>query len=979
MNSPRAPGERFLGRWPFGPLQREERGVPKHELPTPPFMRVLVRLRFTRPARFHFLHGGAINGLLCRALEIHPLPAGLIPFAPEAGRVRFEPGDPYHLGLTLVGEARQLLLALVAGLARLGQAQPDRSQPLPTLGGNFIVEDMQELPPPPWDEDLAALAQAKEVRLRFVSPLRMTRPSAAQKPGETFYNADCFPVQNFLGRLWGRLFRLAQGREASQEEPPIPADAEAPQRQLFWLDLPVPGKAGARRPRPGGLTLGGVVGTLTLSGLSAPWLEALLLGSHLHVGEGISYGLGRFRLEVPGLAPDPFQPARTFLDQASQPETLLEALRHVVRHAEGAGVDGELPAAVAEREQEVVASLARELAQGGYRPQPLLGLLLPKDDGGVRPLAIPTIRDRVVQRAACQVLSEAVDTLLEDSSYAYRRGLSRAAAAVAIQRAYEEGYRWVLDADVEAFFDCVDWERLFAKLEAFFPGEPLVALLKQWVTAPVAFQGRLLERRQGLPQGAAVSPLLANLYLDQLDEELARQGFRLVRYADDFLVLCRDRESALRAQEAAKQALAELGLSLNPEKTAIVSFDEGFSYLGYLFCRSLVVEKKRPKAEFLPEDLDPKAIPANSWLASIPLENLREAMAQRPRPEPKARAPEPQPLPEAAPALRPLYITDPAATLAVQQEKLLINSPTAGLQELGLRTVSHVVFVGRVRATVHLLLTLHRLGIPCYFCRRTGELYAQFLPYGPHWTLWQAQAAKAADPAISLAFSRALVQAKLHNAATLAVRLKLQGCGELAQELRELEARALQQTSLEGLRGVEGRGAARFFAALAQSLPQSWGFSSRRRNPPPDPINAMLSFGYTILYQHLTTALVAVGLHPHIGFYHTGRGTHCALASDLLEEFRHLAEAHVIALVRRREVSPNDFVASSDGRYPCLLTAEARRRFIVAFERRLLTEFTPPGGSEPMSYLAFMHQQASQVRLLVEERIGAYEPLRLHA
>jgi CRISPR-associated protein Cas1 len=138
----------------------------------------------------------------------------------------------------------------------------------------------------------------------------------------------------------------------------------------------------------------------------------------------------------------------------------------------------------------------------------------------------------------------AIDTLLEEASYAYRRGFSRQGAARAIERAYAEGYRYVLDADVRAFFDRVVWSILFAKLDALYPHEPLVELLRLWVTAPVLFSGRRIDRDRGLPQGSPVSPLLANLYLDTFDEELLDQGFRLVRFADDFVVLAKDPSKA---------------------------------------------------------------------------------------------------------------------------------------------------------------------------------------------------------------------------------------------------------------------------------------------------------------------------------------------------------------------------------------------------------------------------------------------------
>jgi hypothetical protein len=159
---------------------------------------------------------------------------------------------------------------------------------------------------------------------------------------------------------------------------------------------------------------------------------------------------------------------------------------------------------------------------------------------------------RAAQRAAAEALGPAIDVLLEDCSHAYRNGFSRGGAARALQRAYEEGYRHVLDADIESLFDAVDWPRLEAKLGALFPFEPLVPLLTAWMRSPVVFDGRTIARRRGLPRGNPVSPLLAKLCLDQFDEELLSRDCRLIRYGDDFVVLTKEAETARRARDHAR-------------------------------------------------------------------------------------------------------------------------------------------------------------------------------------------------------------------------------------------------------------------------------------------------------------------------------------------------------------------------------------------------------------------------------------------
>ena len=951
--------------------------------------RVRYRLRLAGEVRFHFRHEGVLRGVLSRALGRHELPAGVMAAAPESGRVRYGAGDPYVFGVTLAGEAAGLLDELTGGLGRLGEAPPE-DRPAPTLGGNFRLETVEELGPPDLAGELAALDGADAVDLQLLSPFRLERPDDAKRRGAGFLDAGCFPPEHFLDRLWSRLFHLVRGRwptaaDRAADRPPLPAELAADPAGLVWLDVPVQGKKERKRP----YTLGGVVGTVGLSGLPAAWLPWLVLGRHLHAGASTGYGLGRYRITDTALAfPEPFLPATSALARAARREALDAALDHVVARSEAAGEDGLTPERFAEQADRRLGRLAGDLLHGRYRPAPLLGLLLLKDDGGLRPLAVPTVRDRVAQRAVGQALDPAVETLLEDSSYAYRKGLSRAGAARAVEQAYRDGYRYVLDADVESFFDAVPWPPLLAKLRALFPFEPAVDLLEEWVRAPVVFDGRTIPRDRGLPQGSSVAPLLANLYLDQLDEQLESQGYRLVRYADDFVVLAKDLDEAKRAHEASRRALADLGLELNDEKTEIRSIDAGFSYLGYLFVRSLVLEQRAEDRRGAPrlsaETLDPADVPAASWLARVPFARVRELVAERHAgggsgPRPVRAVPLAEPGPPRPPAARPLYVSSADVRLRLSGGTLAYQGNGAGAGKLPLGDISHLVLCGRVRATLPLLVSLARAGVPTYLCRPSGELEATFAAHDPDWPLWAIQAERAADDAARLAFAREAIAAKLHNQAMLAGRFGWGRAAGTSDEIRALERRTANPETLDALLGLEGRGSAVYFRALAEALPDEWAFSGRAKNPPPDPVNALLSFGYTLLHNHLATALTLAGLHPRIGLLHRRRGAHAALASDLQEEMRWLVDALVWSLLAHRRLTPADFAPSPDGRYPCLLRPDPRARFLEAFESRLHTELTPPDETEPTTYRALLTRQARRLADLVRDPAAGYRPFRLHA
>lgn len=957
-----------------------------------PLERILIRLRFTRPARFRFQHGVALDGMLRKAGSLagllvpgdsHAFPHEVIPFASESGRIRFEAGESYQFLLTFVGESIGIADAVPNGIAQVGRMQPDRSSALPTFGGNFEVERVDRLRPAQWERDVHALSGLPGVTLRFLSPLRLELPEDPAGKGDRFFDGNAFPAAFFLRRLWQRLFFLTHARyprSEMAEMPRLPDGIGAAAARLLWLDIPKKGAPGVDKKE----TTGGVVGAITFFGLPEEWLLPLAIGQYVHVGKSTRYGLGRYVIDGTPLARDPsLAPSRTLLARAASRGPLSEALSHVLEDARDLS-ERERAAWTDDGDQHLV-RLEEDLSTGRYLPPPLFGFLQAKDDRGVRPLVVPPLEDRVAQRAAASILGESVDAILEECSYAYRKGFSRAGAARAITRAYDEGYRHVLDADIASFFDAVDWDLLAAKLDALFPFDPLIELVKRWVQSDVVFEGRRIVRTRGLPQGSPLAPLLANLFLDEFDETLLGRDFRLVRYADDFVVLCRDVDEALAAREEARAALARLGLTFNDNKTAIRSIDDGFTYLGYLFCRSIVVDEQ---SATVPErrELTVEEIPRFSWLAQVPFE--RVAAVVRPEEMPAKRHAESLPLAplatSAVPDARALYLLTAGMRIELHNDRVVVigdrrSEAPESRTEVPIALISHVVCNRAARMTVPLLLELSEQGKPVFFTHRDGSVAASMMPQPPDWTIWQKQAELAADDEACVAISREIVMAKLHNMATLAIRLHFADREKAAASIRALEREAANKSEAASLRGLEGKGAAIYFGALRDTLDGEWGFTARRRTPPPDPVNAMLSFAYTVLYHHASTAAIAAGLNPRLGIFHRGRGTHDALASDLVEELRHLADAFVVSLIRHRHITPEDFLLTPGGRWPCVMSDAARRLFLNRFEERLLETTTPEGASAPMSWRAAIDRQAWQMRVIATQRQARYVALRLHA
>ena len=274
-------------------------------------------------------------------------------------------------------------------------------------------------------------------------------------------------------------------------------------------------------------------------------------------------------------------------DRIVRPDVLWRAWAEVRANRGRSGVDGVSIEDVERHGVETfLGELAEDLKAQRYRPQPVLRVEIPKPDGRKRPLGIPTVRDRVAQQACKIVIEPLFEANFLPCSYGYRPKRSAGQAVLAVKEALVRGW-WVVDADIEGYFDNVDHEILMDLVRRRISDRRVLKLIDQWLRAGVLIEGRRHETRCGVPQGGVISPLLANIYLHTLDrwwsDRHAGVG-QLHRYCDDFVVVCRNREAAQQALDLVAGFLRRLKLNLHPRKTRVVDMGrDGFDFLGFHF------------------------------------------------------------------------------------------------------------------------------------------------------------------------------------------------------------------------------------------------------------------------------------------------------------------------------------------------------------------------------------------------------------
>lgn len=588
-----------------------------------------------------------------------------------------------------------------------------------------------------------------------------------------------------------------------------------------------------------------------------------------------------------------------------------------------------------------LAQLVRDLGQQDWRPLPYRMVDIPKKKGGARRLMIPSVADRVVHTALGMVLTPVLDAQFEDSSFAYRKGRGVAQAVAEIGRLRDAGYWHVIEADIVGFFDAVVHEKLLTKLEAaladWHGADDILAL----VTLILEHQGQETGRMgRGLAQGSALSPLLANLYLDELDEQIHGRGVRIIRFADDFVVLCKKRASAEEALAEVTALLAEHGLELHEEGTRVLDFDRGFTFLGQLFVRSLTMN-----AEI--NDPEEEVVDLLRMVGEDDLKLAEELEAERKAGYDRGE--------------RVLYLTEPGRRLALTNLSFAVkNDEGRDLGAIAHGRVDRIEIGPGAAADSDVIEHALATETDFAFVNRHGEALGVLTSQpGEYAALHLAQAAAVLNPTLSASFARMLVDARIRNQRTQLFRLnRTRDDGEVTAALARMQRhlRKLDHLdSVEALRGIEGACGAEFWPALGR-MTDGAPAPLRRERPARSPLNAAINYLTAILERDIRAAVLSAGLHPGFGLLHRPRDGTEGCVYDMMEPFRApLTEGQAAFLFNANRLRPEMFTKSGPG---IRISTGGRRALIVGYESAVARRVNVPGRGHKLAWRPMMRYQA---------------------
>lgn len=710
---------------------------------------------------------------------------------------------------------------------------------------------------------LATLPDQGELCLEFLMPLPVKR-----EPGRS----RVYISKEKLIRLYEKRFFTLFGKNFTYQ----PGEDDFSLLPYYWnyTEIKHPSKS-----QPGHIQfINGMAGKLYIKGKWKNFLPFLILGSEVHIGTRLANSQGYYKI----LADSPPHFERTF----PQPKTLVPVIRDVIDRYDQALETLSKAEMYPFDEQAFARELCREIEDNSYLPSPNKAFVIRQKNKKDRLVEQLSFRDLIVARYLLKTIYKNFDNIFEEESIGYRKGISRDKALRLVETALQEGYGYVVESDIEDFFPSIDPDHLKKLLEFYLPCRDtrLKELLVKLIDNGYILDGRHYERLKGLPLGNPLSPLLANLYLDAFDEHVKSLDVRLVRYADDFIVLCKDKNQAATLLEEAQDFLGEIGLKIKTEKTALHPVADGFRFLGITFNGRQVSYAGKEKAKLFK---------------------------------------------------KPLYITTPYVFLSLNGDAAVIKKDQRIIESIPLRRINEVMVMEKTVFSTAFIRYCVENGIPFTITLNSGYYITTIKPDNKkYFQISYSHGSKfySLGETELLCIAKEFAAGKLSNYIAM-FKQKYRDVGnEFLDEMYEVIARIHQSGDIFQVRGLEGIAARKTFDRFNHHIKNPAFHLEKRLRKNPDRINSLLNFGYYLLFSRINATVRAAGLNPYLGFLHSAANNYESLVCDIQELFRANIDHIIIRIVNLGIIREDDFSKSRGGFY---LDKQGVSKYLNYFEKEI--------------------------------------------
>ena len=711
-------------------------------------------------------------------------------------------------------------------------------------------------------EEFSPLPEEGEICLEFLTPVYF-KP----KKNKNRYFMDSFSFLRGLQNRFQRLFDISFPEGKYEDFQTLP---------YYWDYTEI---ARESHSQPGHVQyINGCFGPLYLKGNFKKVWPWLLLASELHAGSKLSNSQGYFIIH---------KDSQPFFDRHFPQEKILaEICTEVIDRYDNALLELSQKNLPQFDRFQLAASLAQELKAGSYNPSPSVAYLIKSGVRKERLVEQHSYYDLIVGLYLLRLLNPVLDKAFEPESIGFRKGKSREKSIELVQKALQDGYSWLVEADIEDFFPQINLEILEKLLEFYIPSKDrnFKNILLKVIKKGYILNGEIKQRTRGLSVGHPLSPCLANLYLDSFDEAIKELGARIIRYADDFIIFCKTRGEAELILDKIQSLIAQLDLKLKKEKTDIKNAADGFQFLGFNFTG-------RKGEVFLP--------------------------------------------PETRLLKKPLYLTEPYIFLTVNSNALVVKKKGEIVYSVPLRRISEIMIMEKSVFSSTLIAKCTKMGIPITVALNSGYFINTIRPDSKQFFLrssLHAQKYFNLSEAELLDIAKDIALSKMNNYQTLFQQRYQVGFNRIFKVLKRIKERLESAGSLEEVRGLEGYAARQIYSFFNIIIDNPAFHIRKRQRRPPDRINSLLNFGSYLLFSRLNAALRAAGLNPYLGFLHSPADNYESLVSDLVDIFRPRLERFIVRLINLKVITESDFVENEGGFY---LNKEGKHKYLSHFEAEL--------------------------------------------